>query len=178
MSLSGNFAMLVAKVHEIFPLSTYAWLVWFSLKFLLPPYDPFLWLGGHNILPYYIPIMGPRKLISKVQIYVICALVRKNKSNLEIAGNTGIALRSVQWWTKIYHKGGGDASPPSHKPKGRKHSVSQRTLNIICRQLEAHPRIHSKEHKARNPALLAGVSERAVPRYVKHGWGYWSCCAV
>ena len=101
--------------------------------------------------------MGPRKLISKAQISVICALVRENKSNLEIAAITGIALRSVQRWTKIYRVAGGDASPPPHKPKGRKRCVSQRTLNIIRRQLEAHPRIHSKELKARNPALLSGV---------------------
>ncbi|MPC27670.1 hypothetical protein E2C01_020848 [Portunus trituberculatus] len=56
--------------------------------------------------------------------------------------------------------------------------MSQRTLNIIRRQLEANPRIHSKEHKARDPALLAGMSERTVGRYVKRDLGYQSCCAV
>ncbi|MPC79234.1 hypothetical protein E2C01_073750 [Portunus trituberculatus] len=122
--------------------------------------------------------MGLRKLISKAQISVICALVRKNKSNQEIAANTGIALRTVQRWTKIYREGGRDASPPPHKPKGRKRSVSQRTLNIIRRQLEANPRIHSKELRARNPALLAEVSERSVRRYVKCDLGYRSCHAV
>ncbi|MPC38903.1 hypothetical protein E2C01_032420 [Portunus trituberculatus] len=38
--------------------------------------------------------------------------------------------------------------------EGRKRSVTQRTLNIIRRQLEVNPRKHSKEVKARNPALL------------------------
>ncbi|MPC70053.1 hypothetical protein E2C01_064290 [Portunus trituberculatus] len=122
--------------------------------------------------------MGPRKLISKAQILVSCALVRENKSNQEIGANTGTALRIVQHWTKIYREGGRDASPPPYKPEGRKRSVTQRTLNIIRKQLEANPRIHSKELKARNPALLAGVSERSVRRYVKRNLGYRSCRAV
>ncbi|MPC47309.1 hypothetical protein E2C01_041051 [Portunus trituberculatus] len=41
------------------------------------------------------------------------------------------------------------------KPEGRNRSVTQRTLNIIRRSLEANSHIHSKEIKARNPALLA-----------------------
>ncbi|MPC47195.1 hypothetical protein E2C01_040932 [Portunus trituberculatus] len=68
--------------------------------------------------------MGPRKLISKAQISVICALVRKNKSYQEIAVNTGIALRTIQRWTKIYCEGGRDASPPANKLEGHKRSVS------------------------------------------------------
>ncbi|MPC79289.1 hypothetical protein E2C01_073807 [Portunus trituberculatus] len=82
-----------------------------------------------------LPIMGPRKLISKAQISVICASVRENKSNQETAANTGKGLRIVQRWTKIYHEGGRDVSPPPYKPEGRKCSVSQRNLNIIRRQL-------------------------------------------
>ncbi|MPC58964.1 hypothetical protein E2C01_052979 [Portunus trituberculatus] len=88
--------------------------------------------------------------------------VEEKKSNQEIATNTGIALRTFQRWTKIYREGGRDASPPPHKPKGRKRSVSQRTLNIIRRQFEANPRIHSMELKARNPALLAKMAWRTV----------------
>ncbi|MPC42274.1 hypothetical protein E2C01_035893 [Portunus trituberculatus] len=88
---------------------------------------------------------------TEAQISVICVLVRENKSNQEIAANTGIALRIVQHWTKIYYEEGRDASPPHYNPEGRKRSVTHRTLNVIERQLEANPRIHSKELKARNP---------------------------
>ncbi|MPC76175.1 hypothetical protein E2C01_070581 [Portunus trituberculatus] len=94
--------------------------------------------------------MGPRKLFTRAQISVMCAFVRGKKSNQEIAENTGIALRTVQRWTKIYREGGRDASPPPHKPEGRKRIVTRRSLNII-RQLEANPRIHNKELKVRNP---------------------------
>ncbi|MPC50542.1 hypothetical protein E2C01_044371 [Portunus trituberculatus] len=45
--------------------------------------------------------MGPRKLISKAQISVICASVREKKSNQDTAVNTGKGLRIVQCWTKI-----------------------------------------------------------------------------
>ncbi|MPC63148.1 hypothetical protein E2C01_057242 [Portunus trituberculatus] len=100
--------------------------------------------------------MAPWKLIGKAQISVICASVRENKSNQEIAVNTGMALRIVQYWTKIYREGGRDASSPPYNPEGRKRSVTQRTLNVIQRQLEANLRIYSKELKTRNPLYWLG----------------------
>ena len=45
--------------------------------------------------------------------------------------------------------------PPPHKPAGPKPKLSQRTLNVIRRQLEVEPRITSKELESRNPRLLA-----------------------
>ncbi|MPC60727.1 Vesicle transport through interaction with t-SNAREs 1B [Portunus trituberculatus] len=92
--------------------------------------------------------------------------MRENKSNQENVVNTGIALRIVQRWTKIYCEGGRDTSPPPYNPEGHKRSVTQRTLNVIQRQLEANPRIHIKE--LRPGTLFTGwVIERSVRRYVK-----------
>ncbi|MPC62864.1 hypothetical protein E2C01_056955 [Portunus trituberculatus] len=129
----------------------------FEFSFIPPLTAPFC---GCVSLPLCLVttycIMGPRKLISKAQISVICALVRGNKSYQEIATNNGIALRTVQHWTKIYREGGRDALPPPYKPEGRKRSVSYITLNIIQRQLEANLHIHNKELQARNPLCWLG----------------------
>lgn len=62
--------------------------------------------------------MSPRKLLHVAQTAAICAQARRKKSNKEIAENTGIALKSVQRWTKVYQEGGSDAVLPPYKPAG------------------------------------------------------------
>lgn len=120
----------------------------------------------------FVPDMAPTKLLSEPQIPAIFALVKENKSDKEIVRSTGISLRSVQRWTRLYHERGRDVAPPPYKQVGRKCSVSQRTLNFMGRQIEVQPRATSRELKAKNPALLAGVTERSVRRYLKHDLGY------
>nr|XP_027208486.1 uncharacterized protein LOC113802164 [Penaeus vannamei] len=122
--------------------------------------------------------MGPRKQISASQISTICALVNKNKSNKEIAINLGLTLRTVQRWTKKYRASGSGDPPPKHKPSGPKPKLSQRTLSIISRQIEAQPCISSREIKERNPQLLGGVSTRTVRDYMRNYLEYRSFKAI
>ena len=131
-----------------------------------------------TILLFYQPSMGPRKLLNSSQIAVICALAKENKTNKEIAAHTALPLRTVQRWTLKFRSGGGVKDPPPHKPAGPKPKLSQRTLNVIRRQLEVEPRITSKELKSRNPRLLAGVAERTLRDYLKKVLGYRSCRSV
>ena len=103
--------------------------------------------------------MRLRKFLKEPQIRAICALVRENKSNKEIAANTGFSLRTVQCWTKKYRTTGTGAVSPSHKPAGPKRKITQRTLNVIRRQVEAQSGIISQEIKQNNLCLLARVTE-------------------
>lgn len=59
---------------------------------------------------------------------------------------------------KIFASGGHDALP-TYKTARPKLKVTQRTLNIICEQLEAQPGITSQEIKEKNPVLVAGMAE-------------------
>ncbi|XP_037795262.1 uncharacterized protein LOC119590658 [Penaeus monodon] len=118
--------------------------------------------------------MGPRKQISASQIAIICELANENKSNKEIAANLGLTLRTVQRWTKKYRASGSLDPPPKHKPTGPKRKISQRTLGIISRQIEAQPCISSREIKEKNPCLLAGVATRTLRDYLRHYFEYRS----
>lgn len=122
--------------------------------------------------------MSPRRLLSEPEIAAICALVKENKSSKEIAKNTGVSLRSVQRWTKMYREGGSDAVPRPYKQIGPKSSISLATLHHIRRQIEAQPCITSGELKAKNPALLACMTNRTVRRYLSRDLGYRFCRAV
>ena len=105
--------------------------------------------------------MGPRKFLKESQIEVICTLVRENKSNKEIAANTGFLLRTVQRWTKKYLATGMCFVPLPYKTAGPKRKVTQRTLNVIHRQVEAQLSITSRKIKQKNMRLLAGIAERS-----------------
>lgn len=82
--------------------------------------------------------MGLRKLLQELQIEAICALVRESKYIWERVASTGLSLSSdgpqkfVLLENMTHH---------FHTSQQTLNEVSQRTLNIICRQLEAQPAI-------------------------------------
>lgn len=108
---------------------------------------------------------GPE--LRKEQIAAISSLCVAGKSNKDISIQTGIALRSVQRWTKKCRDAGGDDPPLQVKRAGKQRKVSKRTLKVLQRQVEAEPRITAKELKEKNPKLLQQVSVRTVQRRLK-----------
>ena len=63
-------------------------------------------------------------------------------------------------------------------PHINQRKFTQRTLNVIRRQVEAQPGIKSQEIKQKNPCLLARVAEQTVREYLKRDLDYRSCRLV
>ena len=113
---------------------------------------------------------GPE--LRKEQIAAISSLCVAGKSNKDISIQIGIALRSVQRWTKKCRDAGGDDPPLQVKRAGKQRKVSKRTLKVLQRQVEAEPRITAKELKEKNPKLIQQVSVRTVQCRLKNDLCY------
>lgn len=112
--------------------------------------------------------MGPRKELTEGQIASITSLSLVGKGNKEIAAITGVALRSVQRWTKKCRDAGGVVSPSHAKKRtGRPRITSTRTLKVLKRQVDNEPRISAKELKENNPRLLQDVSVRTIQKRLR-----------
>ena len=87
------------------------------------------------------------KHLTPCQIAVITALCKAGHSNNNISQQTGVALRTVEWWRKKF-KDAPDGNVELHKKNpGRPRKTSPRTLNIIKRQVEVSPTITSRQLK-------------------------------
>ena len=72
---------------------------------------------------------------------------KEGKSNRYIAERIGVAVRTAQLWTKKIREAG-DGPLPTHKKRpGKKMLLSNRTLNVIKRQVESNPTLTAKELK-------------------------------
>lgn len=65
---------------------------------------------------------------------------------------------------KRFVDGGGCTDPTHGKRIGRPRKTTERTLNVIRREVDNHPRITSCQLKENNPNLLDNVPERTVRR--------------
>ena len=111
--------------------------------------------------------MGKGKPLTPCQIAVITAFCKENKDNAYISDKTGVSLRTVQLWTKKI-KESPDGTVLTHgKKTGRPRKTSQRSLNVIKRQVEAHPSITARQLKERNPVILGNVAVRTVRRILQ-----------
>lgn len=122
--------------------------------------------------------MPKKKQLTKAQIEVIHALYKEGMSNRCIAENIGISVRTAQLWTKKIR----DSRPgplPTHKKRpGKKMLVSNRTLNVIKRQVESNPTLTAKELKQKNPKILGCVAIRTLQDYLHKVLKYCRCRAV
>ncbi|KAG0716278.1 Transposable element Tcb1 transposase [Chionoecetes opilio] len=111
--------------------------------------------------------MGRGKELTKEQIAAISSLILVGKDNKEISAITGLALRSVQRWTKKC-KDAGESDPPLRKKRtGKARLTSQRTLKVLQCQVDLEPRISAKELREKNPRLLQAVSVRTIQRRLR-----------
>ena len=123
-------------------------------------------------------IMPPKKQISSDQLAVISTLVNMGKKNKEIAQTTRIPLRTVQCWDKRARESGTHA-PTVRKPRpGKKRKLSNRTLALIRRQIDAKPSLTARQIKKQNPRLLDGVAIRTVQDYLHKVLKFHRCRAV
>ena len=106
------------------------------------------------------------------QIAVITALCKSGHSNNYISQQTGVALRTVQRWTKKFKDAPDGNVDLQKKNPGRPRKTLPRTLNIIKRQVEVSPTITSRQLKEQNPVLLGNVSTRTVRRRLHQDLSY------
>ncbi|KAG0717578.1 hypothetical protein GWK47_054126 [Chionoecetes opilio] len=108
--------------------------------------------------------MGGKKDLTKDQIKVIVSLHKAERPFEEIAKIVGVTRRCVQKWVKKFRDDGGVATPEHKNRPGRERKTSQRTLNVMKRQVDAQPQITARELKEKNSQLLECVSIRTVQR--------------
>ncbi|KAG0718219.1 Transposable element Tcb1 transposase [Chionoecetes opilio] len=111
--------------------------------------------------------MGRGKELTKEQITAISSLILGEKDNKEISAITGLALRSVQRWTKKCKDAGEADLPLQKKRTGKARLTSQTTLKVLQRQVNLEPRISAKELREKNPRLLQDVSVRTIQRRLR-----------
>ncbi|KAG0721643.1 Transposable element Tcb1 transposase [Chionoecetes opilio] len=111
--------------------------------------------------------MGLGKELTKEQIAAISSLILVGKDNKEISAITGLALRSVQRWTKKC-KDAGESDPLLQKKRtGKARLTSQRTLKVLQHQVDLEPCISAKELREKNPRLFQDVSVRTIQRCLR-----------
>ena len=116
--------------------------------------------------------MAARIYLKPTDVAKVAALSKAGHDNRFISNQTGIKMRTVQRWI-LKLRDSPDGELPLHRPRsGRPKKTSQRTLNIIRRQVEANPTLTSRVIKNTNPDILGNVTLRTVQRILHHGLGY------
>ena len=108
--------------------------------------------------------MGLGKNLSTEQLAAVTSLCKAGHCNKEISMLTGVSLRSVQRWTKVFRDSPDGELPLQKKPPGRPRKTDKRALNIVKRQLDSNPRMTAREIRESNPALFSHVSISTVGR--------------
>ena len=110
--------------------------------------------------------MGLGKNLSTEQLAAVTSLCKAGHSNQEISNLTGVSLRSVQRWTKVFRESPDGTIPLQKKQPGKPKKTDRRALNIIKRQLDNNPRLSARQIKESNPALFSHVSLATVKRLI------------
>ena len=92
----------------------------------------------------------------------------------EISELKGLSKRTVRHLIKKFKDGGGVEIPKPKKAPGRRPKTSERTRNVLKRQIEVNPSLTAREIKEQNPLLLHDVSIRCVQETLKRDLGYRS----
>ena len=88
--------------------------------------------------------MGLGKNLSTEQLAAVTSLCKAGHCNKEISMLTGVSLRSVQRWTKVFRDSPDGELPLQKKPPGRPRKTDKRALNIVKRQLDSNPRMTAR----------------------------------
>lgn len=110
--------------------------------------------------------MGRKPDLSQETITRIQTLHKADYSTKEIEDATGVSSRSVRRWVKKCRECPDELTPTHAKRPGKARKVSERTLNVIKRQLTSHPTNTARDIKQSNTDLLQNVSLRSVSRYI------------
>ncbi|XP_068227875.1 uncharacterized protein [Palaemon carinicauda] len=90
----------------------------------------------------------------------------------DIAQQTGVHPRTIQNLVQKFKESGSADVPHHKKASGRPRKLSDCTLKIVKRQVDAVPSTSAKKIKFENPRLLGDVSVRTVQRRLSTDLGY------
>ena len=110
--------------------------------------------------------MGCSKHLFLEQIAAVTILCHAGHSNKEIHNLTGVSLRSVQRWTRLFRESPDGDIPLQKKSTGRPRKSGPRTSRIIKRQLDINPQMTAPQLKSLNPAILSNFSLSTVRRRI------------
>ena len=110
--------------------------------------------------------MGSSKHLSLAQIAAATSQCHAGHSNKEIHNLTGVSLRSVQRWTRLFRESPDGDIPLQKKFTGRPRKSGPRTSRIIKRQLDINPQMTASQLKSSNPEILSTFSLSTVGRRI------------
>ena len=90
----------------------------------------------------------------------------------DIVKETGVNERSVRHLVAKYKTSPGNGLPLPRKPSGPTHTITQHSLRVLKRAVDANPTITAHKLKEENPSILGSLTVSSVSHNLKTRFGY------